>query len=68
MRDCFFGGDEDLDADYAGGSGDVNSVDVDACDFVLGTGTDEEGIFGAVGVVFFVCYLIRTESWCWKSC
>lgn len=62
LGDGGFAGPENLHGDGAGRLGDGNLVDLHAADFWVGAGHDVEGVFGAVGVVFFVGDLVGAEA------
>jgi hypothetical protein len=59
----FFGGCEKLNGDFSRWVGDGDLEVLDAADFWVGAGSYREGVFGSVGVVFFVGYLVCSESW-----
>jgi Flp pilus assembly protein protease CpaA len=59
----FFGGCEKLNGDFTGWFGDGDLKVLDAANFWVGAGGYLECVFGSIGVVFFVGYLICSESW-----
>jgi hypothetical protein len=61
-----FGGSEELNCDFSGWIGDGNRVEFDASYLWVGTRGDEEGVFGSIGVVFLVGYLIGSKPGCWR--
>jgi hypothetical protein len=54
-----------LDLDFAGGRGNGDFIDFCTAYFGFRTAGYGESVFGSVGVVFFICDLICSESWCW---
>jgi hypothetical protein len=57
-----------LNGDFTRWVGDGDLEVLDAADFWVGAGGYQEGVFGSVGVVFFVGYLVCSESWSWGGC
>jgi len=52
-----------LDGDFSGWFEDGDLENFDTAHFWIGTRCYGEGVFGSVGVVFFVGYLVCSDSW-----
>lgn len=52
-----------MDGDFSGRVGDGDLEVLDAADFWVGAVGYGEGVFGSVGVIFFVGYLVGSEMW-----
>jgi hypothetical protein len=50
-----------LDCDFSGWVGDGDREEFDAAYFWVGTRGDGEGVFGSIGVVFLVGYLVGSD-------